>query len=105
MRIIERPPLCTFEVLFLNWTTYFSPLYSYSVRGASPAQSGLQLLVAAGLGIVMPVLPPAVQAELPDQESALSTGTWAFVLQPDREKQSIEMSQGRGRYGGLMLED
>ncbi|KAK7911580.1 hypothetical protein PG985_014061 [Apiospora marii] len=156
----ERSPWCVFPVapriLFSNqtsvaaffitfnhgmliyWATYFFPLYFQSVRGASPEQSGLnllvlafifpfftavcggilaktseykilhiaglgvtaigfsvcslldqlsstgmwvglQLLVAAGLGIAMPALLPAVQAELSDEESASSTGTWAFV--------------------------
>ncbi|KAK8001223.1 hypothetical protein PG991_013445 [Apiospora marii] len=124
--------------MLIYWATYFFPLYFQSVRGASPEQSGLnllvlafifpfftavcggilaktseykilhiaglgvtaigfsvcslldqlsstgmwvglQLLVAAGLGIAMPALLPAVQAELSDEESASSTGTWAFV--------------------------
>ncbi|KAB2573627.1 Efflux pump FUS6 [Lasiodiplodia theobromae] len=39
----------------------------------------LQMLVAAGLGAVMPALLPAVQAELRDADAAASTAAWAFV--------------------------
>lgn len=144
----ERSPWCVFPVapkvlfssrtsvaaffitfndgMLIYWATYFFPLYFQSVRGASPEQSGLnllvlaiifpfftavcggilaktieykilhivgigviaigfgvcylldqhsstgmwvglQLLVAPGLGIAMPVLLPAVQAELSDE--------------------------------------
>ncbi|KAI2026499.1 hypothetical protein LOY97_003940 [Ophidiomyces ophidiicola] len=38
-----------------------------------------QMLAAAGAGIVIPVLLPAVQAELTDKDTALATSTWAFV--------------------------
>ncbi|KAL1636644.1 hypothetical protein SLS58_009698 [Diplodia intermedia] len=39
----------------------------------------LQMAVAAGLGAAMPALLPAVQAELPDADTAASTAAWAFV--------------------------
>lgn len=39
----------------------------------------LEMLVAAGLGAVMPALLPAVQAELRDADTAASTAAWAFV--------------------------
>ncbi|EKG11536.1 Tetracycline resistance protein TetB/drug resistance transporter [Macrophomina phaseolina MS6] len=39
----------------------------------------LELVVAAGLGLVMPALLPAAQAELRDADAAASTAAWAFV--------------------------
>lgn len=38
-----------------------------------------QVIAAAGLGLVMPSLLPAVQADLPESEAASSTGTWAYI--------------------------
>ncbi|KUJ20443.1 MFS general substrate transporter [Mollisia scopiformis] len=40
---------------------------------------GYQLANAAGTGLVLPVLLPAVQASLTEDDTALSTSTWAFV--------------------------
>ncbi|OJD30267.1 major facilitator superfamily protein [Diplodia corticola] len=39
----------------------------------------LEVVVAAGLGAVMPALLPAVQAELREADAAASTAAWAFV--------------------------
>ncbi|KAI1505451.1 MFS general substrate transporter [Biscogniauxia marginata] len=39
----------------------------------------LQLIIAAGLGIVMACLLPAIQTALPDSLNAASTGTFAFI--------------------------
>ena len=38
-----------------------------------------QAIEAAGAGLVIPVLLPAVQAELTEADTALATSTWAFV--------------------------
>lgn len=38
-----------------------------------------QAIEAAGAGLVIPTLLPAVQAELTDADTALATSTWAFV--------------------------
>ncbi len=38
-----------------------------------------QLISAAGAGLVLPVLLPAVQASLTEADTALSTSTWAFI--------------------------
>ncbi|WEW56053.1 hypothetical protein PRK78_001488 [Emydomyces testavorans] len=38
-----------------------------------------QAIEAAGAGIIIPVLLPAVQAELTDKDTALATSTWAFI--------------------------
>lgn len=38
-----------------------------------------QLFIALGMGIIMACLLPAVQAELSEADTALSTGTWAFI--------------------------
>ncbi|KAK1758833.1 major facilitator superfamily domain-containing protein [Echria macrotheca] len=38
-----------------------------------------QLFMAVGTGVVMPCLLPAVQVELKETDTALSTGTWAFI--------------------------
>ena len=40
---------------------------------------GYQLASAAGTGLVLPVLLPAVQASLTEEDTALSTSTWAFI--------------------------
>lgn len=40
---------------------------------------GYQLPSAAGTGLALPVLLPAVQASLTEEDTALSTGTWAFI--------------------------
>jgi hypothetical protein len=40
---------------------------------------GYQLVSAAGTGLVLPVLLPAVQASLTDADTALSTSTWSFI--------------------------
>jgi len=40
---------------------------------------GYQLTSAAGTGLVLPVLLPAVQASLTEEDTALSTSTWAFI--------------------------
>ncbi|KAK7738411.1 hypothetical protein SLS53_006226 [Cytospora paraplurivora] len=40
---------------------------------------GLEVVVALGLGIVMPALLPAVQVGLSDADTAVSTRTWAFL--------------------------
>lgn len=40
---------------------------------------GYQLANAAGIGLVLPVLLPAVQACLTEDDTALSTSTWAFI--------------------------
>jgi hypothetical protein len=40
---------------------------------------GYQLVSAAGTGLVLPVLLPAVQASLTEADTALSTSTWAFI--------------------------
>ncbi|PGH19024.1 hypothetical protein AJ79_00058 [Helicocarpus griseus UAMH5409] len=39
----------------------------------------LQLFIGAGLGMVMTCLLPAVQAKLSEADTALSTGSWAFL--------------------------
>ncbi|PGH16794.1 hypothetical protein AJ80_05109 [Polytolypa hystricis UAMH7299] len=39
----------------------------------------LQLFIGAGLGMVMTCLLPAVQAKLAESDTALSTGSWAFI--------------------------
>ena len=38
-----------------------------------------QIIEAAGAGLVIPTLLPAVQAELTDADTALATSTWAFI--------------------------
>ncbi|MCJ1405530.1 hypothetical protein MMC11_008758 [Xylographa trunciseda] len=38
-----------------------------------------QAIEAAGVGLIIPTLLPAVQAELTDADTALATSTWAFV--------------------------
>ncbi|TPX23997.1 hypothetical protein DIZ76_013340 [Coccidioides immitis] len=38
-----------------------------------------QAIEAAGAGLIIPVLLPAVQAELTDKDTALATSTWAFI--------------------------
>ncbi|KAK8022487.1 DNA repair protein RAD50 [Apiospora rasikravindrae] len=38
-----------------------------------------QLFLGIGAGLTMAVLLPAVQAQLPESDTALSTGTWAFI--------------------------
>ncbi|THC91735.1 hypothetical protein EYZ11_008809 [Aspergillus tanneri] len=40
---------------------------------------GYQLASAAGTGLALPVLLPAVQASLTEEDTALSTSTWAFI--------------------------
>ncbi|KAK3998218.1 major facilitator superfamily domain-containing protein [Cladorrhinum sp. PSN332] len=40
---------------------------------------GYQLLGALGTGLALPVLLPAVQAPLTDQDTALCTATWSFI--------------------------
>jgi hypothetical protein len=40
---------------------------------------GYQLVSAAGTGLVLPVLLPAIQAPLTDADTALSTSTWSFI--------------------------
>ncbi|PWY77356.1 MFS general substrate transporter [Aspergillus heteromorphus CBS 117.55] len=40
---------------------------------------GYQLASAAGSGLALPVLLPAVQASLTEEDTALSTSTWAFI--------------------------
>lgn len=41
--------------------------------------AGLQLIVTAGLGDLVPALLPAVQAGLTDADNSSSTATWAYV--------------------------
>jgi len=49
-------------------------------RDSSPALwVFLQLFVGAGLGMIITCLLPAVQAKLTEADTALSTGTWAFI--------------------------
>lgn len=40
---------------------------------------GMQLITAAGMGIVVSAMLPAVQVRLPDSATAASAGTWAFL--------------------------
>ena len=40
---------------------------------------GYQIVSALGSGLVLPVLLPAVQASLTEEDTALSTSTWAFI--------------------------
>lgn len=40
---------------------------------------GYQLAGAAGTGLALPVLLPAVQASLTEEDTALSTSTWSFI--------------------------
>lgn len=40
---------------------------------------GYQFASAAGTGLVLPVLLPTVQASLTEEDTALSTSTWAFI--------------------------
>lgn len=40
---------------------------------------GYQVIGAAGLGLIMPTLLPAVMAPLSESDTALATSTWAFV--------------------------
>ncbi|KAL9096784.1 MAG: hypothetical protein Q9165_001272 [Trypethelium subeluteriae] len=40
---------------------------------------GLQIPSAIGVGLVLPVLLPSVQASLSDEDTALSTSTWSFI--------------------------
>ncbi|XP_014560323.1 hypothetical protein COCVIDRAFT_89608 [Bipolaris victoriae FI3] len=39
----------------------------------------IQLIVASGLGIMIPTMLPAIQAKLPDAITAASVGSWAFL--------------------------
>lgn len=53
-----------------------------SLLGAGASDASwivLQMVVAAGLGAVVPALLPAVQAQLGDADAATSTAAWAFV--------------------------
>ncbi|MCJ1261276.1 hypothetical protein MMC22_001140 [Lobaria immixta] len=40
---------------------------------------GFQIIIAAGLGMIVAVLLPAVQAALMEKDTASSTATWAFI--------------------------
>lgn len=40
---------------------------------------GFQIIIAAGLGMIVAVLLPAVQANLMESDTASSTATWAFI--------------------------
>ena len=60
--------------------TLGSGLCSILGHGSSPAEwVFFQLFLAVGTGLVMACLLPAVQVMLSETDTALSTGTWAFV--------------------------
>ncbi|AEO69868.1 uncharacterized protein THITE_2120623 [Thermothielavioides terrestris NRRL 8126] len=60
--------------------TLGSGLCSLLSQSSSPAAwVVLQLCLALGSGLVMACLLPAVQARLRESDTALSTGTWAFI--------------------------
>lgn len=48
-------------------------------NGTTAQWVGYQLASAAGTGLVLPVLLPAVQVSLTEADTALSTSTWAFI--------------------------
>lgn len=50
-----------------------------SARSSTAEWVIFQAIEAAGAGLIIPVLLPAVQAPLTDADTALSTSTWAFV--------------------------
>jgi MFS family permease len=48
-------------------------------NSSTGAWVGYQMLGAAGIGLVIPTLLPAVMAPLSDSDTALATSTWAFL--------------------------
>ncbi|EUC43386.1 hypothetical protein COCMIDRAFT_38646 [Bipolaris oryzae ATCC 44560] len=49
-------------------------------HGTSPGLwISIQLIIASGLGIVIPTMLPAIQAKLPEASTAESAGSWAFL--------------------------
>lgn len=64
---------------FLLMTLGIGLFILFDVRASTGLWAGLQIISAAGSGIGLPALLPAIQAELEDKDNAASTATFAYV--------------------------
>lgn len=71
-----KPILIVAFILMVLGFGLFSILDEHSSTGA---WVGFQIIESAGAGLAVPVLLPALLAPLTDKDTALATGTWAFM--------------------------
>lgn len=67
------------HVAFALMVVGFGLLTLLKAEATTAQWVGYQLASAAGTGLALPVLLPAVQVSLTEEDTALSTATWAFV--------------------------